>query len=414
MKAVQNLVQRDHRIAGLGTILDPERLVSAVHAQLGRAVIDQARLDYIRYKPGMNCIARYVVRVADKTVNAYAKAHGPDAQCKMGKSSIRKASDTTFGPGRILLDDENIVFSFFPNDAKIKAMQSLVDEGKRERLLSNVFGQDRRPDNVEFDKPLNYKPERRYVVRLTRGGTDFALVKFHTRQGYHRALCNQPGTNLIGHCERRAVIAYRWIAGETLRDVCISGRMEPFHIDATARALSEFHSGATEAMALPDRSAQIDAIESLGAQIGFLLPHLQTRAVRVARKLAAWLDNHRPVQSPVHGDFYDKQVVIRDNGAVLIDMDEARLDDPLVDVGNFIAHMERQVVSRVLSRSQCQQQTEALISSYRHYGGVVSEPQLRGFLALGLFRLLHQPFRDFEESWPERIQEILTRVEKLI
>ena len=414
MNAVQNLVQRDRDIAGLATILDPERLANAVQAQMGEALIEDLRLDYIRYKPGMNCIARLVVRIADRSVSAYAKAHGPDAKCKMQKATIRTVSETEFGPGRILLDDEKIVFSIFPNDAKIRAMQSLADERRRVKLLSHVFGKDCRLHDVEFDQSLNYKPERRYVVRLKRSGADFALLKFHTRQGYHRALCNQPVANVIGHSERRGVIAYRWVAGETLRNISRSGKMEHCHINATARALAEFHSGATDTMALQDRTAQIDAIESLGAQISFLLPHLQARVVRAARRLAVWLQDHKPVHSPVHGDFYDKQVVIRDEGAVLIDMDEARVDDPLADLGNFIAHVERQVVSGTLSACECQQQTEDLVSCYRLHKGVVSEPRLRHFVALGLFHLLHQPFRDFEESWPEKIQEILMRVEELI
>jgi hypothetical protein len=414
MSAAENLAKRDIGIAGLRTILAPERLAEAVHARLGRATIDDIRLDYIRYKPGMNCIARYVVKAAGQKVNAYAKAHGPDAQCKMEKAELRRTSETPIGPGRILLDNESVVFSIFPNDSKLKAMQALAVEEEREKLLRRVFGAGSLWQYGEFDQSLNYKPERRYVARIKHPSGDLAILKFHTPQGFRRALSNQQAVNVIGHSQRRAVIAHRWLDGDTLRDISNSGCLRPHHIVFAATALAAFHGGSTENHALPDRSAHLDAIHTLGVQIGFLLPHLGARAIRIAQALGAWLAAEEPVFSPVHGDFYDKQVVIRGKEAVLIDMDEVRLDDPLVDVGNYAAHMERRVISGKESSGQCQQHLRTLVSTYELQRGAVSEERLRLYLALSLFRLIHQPFRDFEKCWPERIQEILERVEKLI
>jgi aminoglycoside phosphotransferase (APT) family kinase protein len=381
---------------------------------LGRAAIEDIELDYIRYKPGMNCIARYTLGLGDATVSAYAKAHGPDAQCKMAKAAHRQASETALGPGRVLLEQQRIVFSVFPNDDKLKAMRGLRVDADKERLLERIFGRDSRWQEGEFDLPLNYKPERRYVVRLKRPGADFALLKFHTRQGYQRAMANQRGANVIGHSGRRAVIAHRWLAGDTLRDIATAGGLENRHITAAADALAALHSSGAGNAVVVDRQPQLIAIQSLGAQIGFLLPELRERAVRASGKLAAWLSAQERRQLRVHGDFYDKQVVIHQNGADLIDMDESRLDDPLVDLGNFIAHMERQVVSGGLSSGECQQRSQRLMSAYQSRMGSVAQCRLRHFVALGMLRLLHQPFRDFEDDWPEKIQQILRRVEKLI
>jgi aminoglycoside phosphotransferase (APT) family kinase protein len=414
MNAVENLAKRDEGIAGLGTILAPERLAESIHARLGRATIDDIRLDYIRYKPGINCIARYVVKAGGQTVNAYAKAHGPDAPCKMEKAGIRQTSETVLGPGRILLENESVVFSMFPNDSKLKAIQALAVEGAKERLLRRVFGRDSLWQEGDFDQPLNYKPERRYVVRIKHPSGDLAILKFHTPQDYQRILSNKHTSNVIGHSGRRAVFAHRWLAGDTLKDRCNSGRLRAEHIGAAASALAEFHNGTTESHAATDRSIQLSAIHTLGAQIGFLLPRLRTRASRTAKALGSWLAAEEPIFSPVHGDFYDEQVVIRGKEAILIDLDEVRLDDPLVDLGNYAAHMERDVISGRLSSVQCQQHLRTLVSAYESERGGVSERRLRLYVALSLFRLVQQPFRDFEQCWPERIQENLERVENLI
>ena len=414
MTAVDNLVQREQRIPGLATILAPDRLANAVHARLGCRTIDDIRLDYIRYKPGMNCIARYVMQVQGVSVSAYAKAHGPDAQCKLEKAGTRAASESVLGPGRVLIDKEGIVFSVFPNDAKLKAMQRLAEGAQRERLLQRVFGTDSPWQEGELDQSLNYKPERRYVARIKLSSGELALLKFHTRQGYHRALRNHGAANIVGHSSRRGVIAHRWLAGETLRDLGNAGRILPHHIAVTASALAAFHNGSPDVGVPSDRVLQIKAIEALGTQVGFLLPGLQSRAAVVAAKLAASLAGLETVHAPVHGDFYDKQVVIHGSSAALIDMDSVRLDDPLVDLGNYAAHLERLCVSGGQSRDQIRQHLLTLTSSYLSAGGAVRESRLRQYMALGLFSLIHQPFRDFEEHWPEKMEQILSRVEDLI
>lgn len=414
MTATDKIVQRDPCIPGLATILAPGRLADAVNARIGPEKIDDIKIDYIRYKPGMNCIARYSMRVLGSNVNAYAKAHGPDAPAKLEKAVNRDATESVIGPGRIRLDRDRIVFSVFPNDSKLKSLQSLAAGDKRERLLRRVFGKDSLWQKAEFDKSLNYKPERRYVARIKRVGGEMALLKFHTREGYQRALANHRAANILGHSPRRAVIAHRWLEGETLRDLANAGRILPDHIAATASALAEFHNEPIDVGAQSDRRLHAAAIEALGAQVGFLLPRVRSRAVRVAKTLAAWLIDLETDVSTVHGDFYDKQVVINGRSAALIDMDSVRLDDPLVDLGNYAAHLERLSFRGGQPITQARQHLLAMVSNYESAGGAVDEARLRYFLAIGLFSLINQPFRDLEEQWPEKIEQILCRIESLV
>lgn len=414
MNTVEKLVQRDRCIPGLATILAPGRLAETVNARLGATKIDDIEIDYIRYKPGMNCIARYSMSVGGARLNAYAKAHGPDARSKLDKAVKRATSESLLGPGRLPLDEERIVFSVFPNDAKLKALQALSAQTKKERLLQRVFGPDSRWQAGELDQSLNYKPERRYVARLRLTSGELALLKFHTRQGYQRALRSNRPANIIGHSQRRSVIAHSWLEGRTLRELSGAGQVLPHHITAAANALADFHNGSPETGLPVDRAAQIKMIEALGEQAGFLLPSLRYRATRAAARLADGITSIDSIQLPVHGDFYDKQVVINGTSAALIDMDSARLDDPLVDLGNYAAHMERLCLSGGQSPGETRQHLLTLMTSYESAGGAVSESRLRHFLAVGLFSLLNQPFRDFEEHWPETMDRILCRIEGLV
>ena len=115
----------------------------------------------------------------------------------------------------------------------------------------------------------------------------------------------------------------------------------------------------------------------------------------------------------MHGDFYDKQVIVDSGKASLIDFDESCLGDPALDLGNYTAHLEWHVTGDGMARTALEQQQQALVTAYERVAGPVPEMQLDKYTALGLFRLLHHPFRDWEEDWPVKTEQLLVRVESL-
>lgn len=63
--------------------------------------------------------------------------------------------------------------------------------------------------------------------------------------------------------------------------------------------------------------------------------HLQ----KVAKQLHAFVDSWRPT-GLVHNDFYDDQMIVLPDGRIsLVDFEAIALGDPLLDVGNFLAHL---------------------------------------------------------------------------
>ena len=226
LTATSNLVRRDNGIPGLGLLLDPARLLTELSGYLDVDRIDEFTLNYLRYKPGMNCLARYQVITKGHTMYAYAKAHGADAGNKMRKSVERPVINGFLGPGRVVLDASQIIFSTFPNDSKLASLQCFADTVYRERLFHRLFGPDSKWQESTPGEGLNYKPERRYVARLERADGKSALLKFYSDAGYAKARTisrklggSRPGfyPEAIGRSKKHNVVAYHWQPGVTLR-----------------------------------------------------------------------------------------------------------------------------------------------------------------------------------------------------
>ena len=404
-------------------ILDTSSLLAGLGKQLDTGQIESIELNYLRYKPGMNCLARYELKTNTGTICAYAKAHGKDAGTKLEKSRGRPVIDSGLGPGRIVLPDQQIIFSMFPNDAKLFNLQCLSDKKYRKRLFTRVFGADSQWRESKLDNSLNYKPERRYVTRIKRPDGQHALAKFYTNSGYTKAhmISRKLNRSRLAHCPETLgrstkynVVAYKWQPGTTLRQLNICGRLSGTDLVATAESLAEFHTSPCDGLTHRDTPRQVDRLYALADQLSVLLPHLDERAKTIALKLAKWLDNEVPVTQPIHGDFYDKQA-ITDNGKVrLIDLDAACLGNPLQDLGSFIAHLERLEVNQLLSASELETQKNTLVTAYERLTGTINRDRLNRYIALSLFALIHHPFRDWSPDWPVQTEVLLERVENLL
>jgi len=423
LTATSDLVRRDSSIPGLGLMLDPARLLKSLHTHLDISRVDSIKLNYLRYKPGMNSLARYELSAHGHTICAYAKAHGQDARIKADKSRDRPVVDGVLGPGRVVLEDPQIIFSTFPNDAKLINLQCLSDTTYRNRLFNRVFGPDSAWRESTFGEALNYKPERRFVARLSRADGEYALAKFYTRSGYAKAHAisrkltrSRHGffPETIGRSKKYTVVAYRWQPGTTLRQLNTDSRLSGSDLIATAEALAELHASSCDGLAMPEPSVQLARLGALADQLGVLLPHLDQRAKSVAQKMAHWLETETPVRQPVHGDFYDKQAIANNGKVTLIDLDAACLGNPLLDLGSYIAHLERQAGNHSISTTDLETQKGSLISAYEQLTGSICADHLNRYIALGLFALIHHPFRDWSLDWPAQTEQLLERVETLL
>src|SRR5206468_5021884 len=91
-----------------------------------------------------------------------------------------------------------------------------------------------------------------------------------------------------------------------------------------------------------------------------------------------------------------------------LDFDQAAVGEPAVDLGNFVAHLEREALEGRIPAERIEEMTSALLQGY---GRPVS---IEAWTALALFLLSTDPFRQRETDWPERMAAILDRATAIL
>ncbi|MEX1255531.1 MAG: phosphotransferase [Dehalococcoidia bacterium] len=123
----------------------------------------------------------------------------------------------------------------------------------------------------------------------------------------------------------------------------------------------------------------------------------------VADRLRPFAGSWRPT-ALAHNDFYDDQLVLTPAGTLaLVDFEEAGPGDPLLDVGNLLAHL------RWMSRSGAN--AEACAAYHQRFRAAAlqrfgwSEHDLALREAFAIFRLSTNPFRQLRRDWPLAVQQ---------
>ncbi len=196
----RSIVERERVVPGLATLLDPDAFLHALSAQLHGVELQSARRTYVRYKPGANCVVAHTLETELGPVEVYGKAYGRDAPIKFAKDRARKQVPSPLGPGRVVLEDQAIMVSIFPNDGKLSALADLRDPAARTLLLESVLPAEPRIAASDL-RTIAYKPDRRYVAQLHARLRPWGVVKLYTGDGYlaarRRALAFRPGELLI-------------------------------------------------------------------------------------------------------------------------------------------------------------------------------------------------------------------------
>ena len=420
-----DLVHRDRAIIGLRTILDPDTFQRALRPYLVGMRIENLQMTYIRYKPGTRCLVNYRLDTGETSLNVYAVAHGCDKAIKIHNVRKLKTVNKYGIPGRIILEDQGIVISVFPNDSRLKAMVFLDDNEKQKELLSKLLPD--RPDlwNGTFQM-LNYKPERRFVAMLQTKSDPQAVVRFYKPSDYHKSIIIAKAFHSASHLriprkigcsDHHRVLVFEWLEGQVLSNI-LNGNYEIAvrAIYDTGIALAEFHLQGVADRAIPwhTETEKAENLLALADSIKFLLPHLSTRVLELAHHLASSF-SFESIRRPIHGDFYAKQVLVNDDKQVsFIDLDEAKIGDPRVDLGLFIAHLRYMVLSGRLVESRLPILTEAFLSGYQQTMGKELLNDLHPYVAVGLFQLLPHPFRHGEKEWITWTEQMLNMGESEI
>jgi Ser/Thr protein kinase RdoA (MazF antagonist) len=205
------------------------------------------------------------------------------------------------------------------------------------RLLDPVVGP---PVTLE---ELKRKPGRRRTLRAT-GSRRTAIVKIYESErapvvaARVTALSAGPPEptvpELLHLDERRRTVVVSEISGASLRELIVGGDLAA--CARAGRALAAWHRAW--------RNARPDGLQphTQADEERILLAQAQTAPAPIAAAVRAALPSlggEWACTTVVHRDLYEEQILLGDRVG-LIDLDDAALGPPELDVGNLIAHVE--------------------------------------------------------------------------
>jgi hypothetical protein len=301
----------------------------------------------------------------------------------------------------------------FPRDPYLPGLATLADAAEAQRLLPQYVAL--HPQRLRVET-VRYRPTRRAVLRYETGLTPRRPAGVRGASLFVRVMRPDRVARLTSAAELAQHsgfalprIAGIWseggaawlteVPGNTVRSLIAKG--EPPPPDTILAAIEGLW-----AASLPESLRGFvlrDAYYSTERLLGQVLRD-DCEATDLLKSLGLALNDFIEMWRPsasAHNDFYDDQIVVSpDERLFLVDFEEAGPGDPLLDIGNFLAHM------RWMSRFRDDG------ARFQEYGQDVRDRALARFgwssrdLALreafALFRLSTNPVRRLQRDWLER------------
>jgi hypothetical protein len=416
------LAARDTALPGLGLVLDTEATMAALRTAWPDDRIASVETSYLRYKPGTICLAGYVARTPRGPLPFQATTFA-DARAAVRQAG--KAEKAGAGTGICLVEDRRSLLRRFPVDRRLPALASLVDPEARGLLMRAVAPQEHELRTAQLEM-LHYKPERRYVGKLSVDGRARAIVKLYEERDFPNAWRSADAirdfpecerlrvSRALGRSEQRRIIVSRWVRGEPLHTWLQGAAIDPSPMQGIGAALAAFHRQASGSLAPVTREQEAMATLSASRTVGELEPRLAHPAQRLASRIASALLS-APVQHRcIHGDFSADQILLDADRVAIIDYDQAGAGDPAADLGSFIARLEDDCLAGRLASARAEEIAADLIQGYCREARCARPLRTDLYVAVGLLRLAPEAFRRRESNWPERIEQTLLRVEHLL
>jgi aminoglycoside phosphotransferase len=224
-----------------------------------------------------------------------------------------------------------------PHDPSLPGLAAAMDETAVSRLLCRL-GLGSGPARPRL---LSYRPRRRAVVEVA-GGSGRLFVKVVRPE---RARDLHARHRLIAAAGVRVPQSLGWtddglvvleaLPGRTLR-AALRRQTGPWpDVTALTRLLDRLPLELTDA---PPRGSWIDRAPDYASMLAAAVPDLASRAHDLADAIRA--DSTRLPLVPVHGDFYEQQILV-DGQRVggLLDLDTVGPGDPLDDVACMLGHL---------------------------------------------------------------------------
>ncbi len=417
-----SLVARDTILPGLQTVLDPQLLLGRLRQQHPEVNWKKPAITYVQYKPQAACLAAYRIEANGLEIEFYGKAYPVALRHDLGPSYRGEDFVQRLGTRRVWVNFEEIATTiyFFPSDRNMSGLTYLAPDHRRKRLLKGMAPGSPYLATARL-QGVRYKPERRYVAKLMHEGIPCATLKTYAPAGYRTALANSHIfrsedvlriPKQLGCSNEHGILLFQWLPGSTLREVLTSSRPDVDSVLLVGRALASLQGQPGTALPLFTREEEMRRTIALADWLSFVCPELAPRVSGVSRKLSAAFAALPAGDSPCHGDFYADQVILLPEGSVgVLDLDQASRVERALDLGLFLAHLERDILENELPGQVGEKAKAAFLTGYSQVSSLPDPDHLVFYTAVGLFRLTPDPFRRRNVDWFARTEALLKRVE---
>ncbi|HHN78314.1 MAG TPA: aminoglycoside phosphotransferase family protein [Phycisphaerales bacterium] len=414
------IVERDRRLPGLRTLLDPDAFCESLRRISHTPDIRSARPRYVRYKPGTSCLVAYDVTVGDRTVGAYARCHAGDQLVKVSNARLRVEVTGPLGHGLLADLEAGIAVFAYPNDYEIKTLRKLFEGERTPRRLRRML-----PAHLHLQHAtptvLRYKPERRFVGKLEADGGPPAVLRLYPEHTFAEmrekawAFKCADGLHIpriVGDSERYAAIAHEWVEGETPTAETLGG--DDNLLAGIAHALAAMHRQRPRLSTMYSVSdycrgvtGACQALDALGEELG-------RRAARQWDLVREHITERPWRPRAVHGDFTADQVLILGNRTTILDFDRAGYGDAAMDLGAFSAGLINRAVTGEITIGLAIETAARFVEAYRHENGPADPAGVRACTAGALLMTAPEPFRHRVEDWPAATVALLDSVDRVL
>lgn len=416
------VVAADPALPALKVVLDDDHAAQVIEHHYPHLQGAAVRCTYLRYKPGTSCLAAFALELPRGNTTVYAKAYPADQNAKLAKAAVLSRQELSGLPGRVVIEDLGLILIPFPLDDELPLLQRIAARDGRESLLRRLIGQ--RPGLADADlNLLSYKPERRFVARLDLRGKPCGVLKIHAQAEFEpinratkrlhsiQAIC-APQT--LGYSNRHRAVLLSWLAGESLTSLLSNPSQAVEALALVGATLAKLHGERVTKIPLRSRQEDSAEIDNLRNTFSFLTAELSDTRNRQVQQCSQAICDLSDKLVTTHGDFHLKQSILQQNSAALIDLDSLALGNASYDVGNFLAHLDRELIVGNFTAEQHDLYCESFLRSYVEARGELTPSELRVYRVAGLLKLAQEPFRLRLSHWLLRTSQIMERCEELL
>jgi Ser/Thr protein kinase RdoA (MazF antagonist) len=374
-------------------LLDPEFMTGLFSRELGAnglIVVDSCEHLRTTYRAGESLRVAYRVSAGGQSCIVAGRVFPPGGSRKCFEREEPRVADC--GPFRPVFHhaETESIFWTFPNDRKIANLRNLVDIPQK---LAELFTPRWTKSSV-----VAYAPEKCATVQcLTAQDDVLAYAKIYAddhdqtcfrtymalRQSAEAERVAIRFPEVIYHSSQRQILVFQALRGRRMADV--QGREVFGAFSRLGQALACLHTLPVPAHLQEFPRFTPSHMKLAANSIGLVRPDLAQLASELCDVLCQRKKELNEPAVCLHGDVHPKNGILLEKGVALIDLDQASVGPPAVDLGSLLAALryERHIGS--LTESAERTLDDVFLAGYQQFGMLPEPESLRWHMAAGLF-----------------------------